>query len=346
MTRLLHTLFAAICIFFTCCGSTSNAYGLTEPETPASPPEASQRKVVIGYLPLGDWEFESQFSTIQWEYLTHLNISFAHVKADGTLNVASIQNRIHSVRDIAHKHNVKILISLAKNNKGDFATAINDPLARKTLINEVLAFTRENKLDGFDIDYEEYDNWDANFPSLLALAKGLHEQKDKDMLMTCAVNSRWLKYGTEWAEYFDYINLMSYDRGAFTDKPTQHASYDDFVKDLEYWNKICRAPKSKIVGGLPFYGYSWDEDLKEQVDEVRGIRYHAILSHFGVQAAEKDNIDNTFYNGRPTIRKKCNFVKKNDYAGVMIWQLFQDAHNDNSDLKLINVVGETMMESL
>lgn len=70
--------------------------------------------------------------------------------------------------------------------------------------------------------------------------------------MTCAVNSRWLNYGTEWEQYFDYINLMSYDRGAFTDKPVQHASYDDFVKDLKYWNEQCRASKSKIVGGLPF----------------------------------------------------------------------------------------------
>ncbi len=59
-------------------------------------------------------------------------------------------------------------------------------------------------------------------------------------------------YGTEWEQYFDYINLMSYDRGAFTDKPVQHASYDDFVKDLKYWNEQCRAAKSKIVGGLPF----------------------------------------------------------------------------------------------
>ena len=342
MTRLLHTLFVATCIFLTCCGSTSNSNIFTEPETPVSPPEVSEQKVVIGYLPLDDWEFESQFSTIKWEYLTHINISFARVRADGTLNTTSIQNRIQNVRDIAHKHNVKVLISLAKNGKGEFTTAINDPMARKTLTNEVIAFTRDNKLDGFDIDYEEYDNWDTNFPSLLVFAKSLYDKKDKDMLMTCAVNSRWLKYGTEWAEYFDYINLMSYDRGAFTDKPTQHASYDDFVKDLEYWNTTCRAPKSKIVGGLPFYGYSWDENLTGIVDEVRGIRYHAILSHFGAQAAEKDNIDNTYYNGRPTIRNKCNFVKENDYAGVMIWQLFQDAHNDNSNLMLINVVGEAM----
>ena len=162
--------------------------------------------------------------------------------------------------------------------------------------------------------------------------------------MTCAVNSRWLNYGTEWEQYFDYINLMSYDRGAFTDKPVQHASYDDFVKDLKYWNEQCRASKSKIVGGLPFYGYSWEESLQDAVDDVRGIRYSGILKHLGNEAADKDNIGKTYYNGRPTIANKCKFIKENDYAGVMIWQLFQDAHDDNYDLKLINVVGREMME--
>lgn len=340
MKHTLQLVAITICCFFMSCAPAANNQNSTV--EPDSSPTDKQPKVVIGYLPLDDWEFESQFSTIDWKYLTHVNVSFARVKADGTLNTTPVQNRIANVRDVAHKNNVKILISLAKDKPGSFTAAINDPKARKTLIEQVLTFTRENQLDGFDIDYEEYDNWDTNFPSLLILAQGLYAQKDKDMLMTCAVNSRWLNYGTEWAQYFDYINLMSYDRGAFTDKPVQHASYDDFVKDLEYWNIQCRAPKSKIVGGLPFYGYSWDEELKDVVDDVRGLRYHAILSHFGREASEKDNINQTFYNGRPTLQKKCKFVKENDYAGVMIWQLFQDAHNDNQDLKLIKTVGEAI----
>lgn len=339
MTHLLHTLFTVACIFLTCCGAseTNNSSSPLSPEIPDSPTKKA-KQVVIGYLPLDDWEFESQFSTIEWKYLTHINASFIRVKADGSLNLDPVRARIRDVRDIAHQHNVKILISIAKNGKGEFTAAINDPKARKELIKQIIGFTKEYELDGFDIDYEEYDNWNVNFPSLLIFANGLYRAKDKDMLMTCAVNSRWLNYGTEWAQYFDYINLMSYDRGAFTDTPTQHASYEDFIADLKYWNEECRAPKNKIVGGLPFYGYSWDESLKDIVDDVRGIRYHSILEHFGPKAADKDVIDKTYYNGQPTIRKKCNFVKENDYAGVMIWQLFQDAYEEPH--KLIKVVGE------
>lgn len=342
MTRLLQTLSITICILLMSCTSTSSGANiLLPPEVPDTQPEKVQQ-VVIGYLPLDDWEFKTQFAFVEWKYLTHINMSFARVKADGTLNIESIRDRIREVRQTARKHNVKVLISLAKNGKGEFTAAINDPKARKELVKQIVTFTKEYELDGFDIDYEEYDKWDVYFPSLLIFAKNLHDAKDEKMLMTCAVNSRWLNYGTEWQQYFDYINLMSYDRNAFTDTPAQHASYDDFVKDLEYWSTVCKAPKDKIVGGLPFYGYSWDENLKDIVDDVRGIRYHTILEHFGNEAAELDVIDQTYYNGQPTIRKKCNFVKENEYAGVMIWQLFQDAHNDNQNLKLIKAVGEAI----
>lgn len=338
MTRFAHTLLVTICTFLTCCAST-NANSPLEPKSPTLQPEVTP-KVVIGYLPLDDWAFENLFPSIEWKYLTHINASFARVKADGTINIDPVRERIERVRETAHKHNVKILISFAKNSPGEFTTAINDPKARKELIQQVISFTKEYKLDGFDIDYEEYDNWDKNFPSLLDFARGLYLAKEKKMLMTCAVNSRWLNYDTEWEQYFDYINLMSYDRGAFTDTPTQHASYEDFVKDMEYWNGQCQAPKSKIVGGLPFYGYSWDESLKDVVDDARGIRYHTILEHFGLGAAEKDVTGKTYYNGQPTIREKCEFVKNNGYAGVMIWQLFQDTYQEQQ--KLIKVVGEIM----
>lgn len=343
MRHLLLTLVTSISIFLTCCSSSSVNGNTLASKTPGPQPDKTQQ-VVIGYLSLNDWEFENQFSTIEWKHLTHINASFAHVKADGSLNINAVQERIGKVRDTAHKNGVKILISIAKNNKGDFAAAINDSAAQEKLIDEIITFTRKNLLDGFDIDYEEYENWDVYFPSLLVFVQGLNAKKDKDMLMTCAVNSRWLKYGTEWQQYFDYINLMSYDRGAFSNTPTQHASYEDFVKDLTYWNEQCCAPKNKIVGGLPFYGYSWDESLKGVVDDVRGIRYSSILKQLGKEAAEEDNIGKTYYNGRGTIKKKCNFINENKYAGVMIWQLFQDAHQDNYSLKLINVVGEAMQQ--
>ena len=43
-------------------------------------PEVTQ-KVVIGYLALDDWEFESLFPTIEWKYLTHINARLCKSKS-------------------------------------------------------------------------------------------------------------------------------------------------------------------------------------------------------------------------------------------------------------------------
>lgn len=296
------------------------------------------RPVVVGYMPLNDWEFSDRFPHIRWDCLTRINVCFARVKADGSLDLERVKDRLPAVTAKAREEGVEVLISLSKRNAGEFAAAVNDPAARSALVGNILSFVRENGLDGFDIDYEEYDDWNARFPGLLAFVRELREAKDPDMLMTCAVVSRWLNYTEAWHTYFDYIHVMSYDKGVYTDTPAQHASYDDFVKDLEYWVGTFRAPESKLVGGLPFYGYSWDEGVP--ADEVRAIRFHSILTCFGPEAADLDQVSETYYNGRPTIRKKCRYVTERGFAGVMIWQLFQDAHDDG--LKLIETVGREM----
>ncbi len=316
---------------------TTNIYNVQLPDLQEEFQTAS--KVVIGYLPASDGEFDSQFGNIHWEYLTHVNVSFASAKSDGTLNTAKVpESKLNQIRTKAHEKGVKVLISINKNGKKEFADAIKNEATRKALVTNIVSLTKQNGLDGFDIDFEDYDYWDTN--SLLAFAKALYEAKDETMLMTCAVVSSWLTYTTQWQQYFDYINVMSYDKGCYTATPVQHASYETFVSDLNYWVNTCKTPKSKIVGGLPFYGYSWDDDVKK--DDVRAVRFNGILKHFGPTetVADADQMSKTYYNGRKTIRKKCQYVLDNDFGGVMIWQLFQDAYQE--DLKLIKTVGEVI----
>lgn len=297
--------------------------------------------VVIGYLPLNDHEYSASFDAVKWEHLTHLNASFARVESDGSLDLNEVASRISETRDVAHANNVKILISVHKKSSGSFIKAIDSETKRKKLAQQIIDFTRYNNLDGFDIDYEDYDNWNANFHNLLEFVKDLHKIKDDNMLMTCAVETPWLDYGIEWHKYFDYINLMSYGFKALnSDEPVQHSPYSKFVDDILYWEEMFEAPKHKIVAGLPFYGFSWD-DISGR-DKARGIRFHRILSAFAEveDIADRDSYSKTYYNGKNTIRQKCQYAVDNKYGGVMIWQLFQDAYEDKD--KLINVVGETV----
>ncbi len=102
-----------------------------------------------------------------------------------------------------------------------------------------------------------------------------------------------------------------------------------------------RAAKSKIVGGLLWIFLGGKSARRSGCRSWNPRR--ACSNILEMKQRTKDNIGKTYYNGRPTIANKCKFIKENDYAGVMIWQLFQDAHDDNyMTLKLINVVGREM----
>lgn len=309
-------------------------------------PAPVQKRVVIGYLPLNDYLFDTEFESLHWEYLTHVNISFLLVKADGSLDDTRVSKRIRNVVETLHRKEIKVLISLAKQKDGTFATAISNEETRNNLVNNIISFTITNGLDGFDIDFEEYNHW--NLAHLLEFTRQLdearkmwYEDTEEKLLMTCAVNGV-NRYTKEWAEYYDYINIMSYDkRMPSFSSAGQHASYDDFVNDLTTWSEQI-APKSKIVGGLPFYGYSWDK--KTGIDDVGAIRFKGVLKYYGATPEVADANSQggtTFYNGRPLIRQKCQYVLDENYAGVMIWQLFQDAEQE--ELKLINEVGNVMV---
>ena len=102
MRNLLYVLLTVVSILFTSCGPSSSTNNPQEPNVPQPQPQPQPevtQKVVIGYLPLDDWEFESLFPSIEWKYLTHINASFARVKADGTLNIDPVRERIESVRE-------------------------------------------------------------------------------------------------------------------------------------------------------------------------------------------------------------------------------------------------------
>lgn len=301
----------------------------------------TERAVVIGYLPGSDWEYDAEFKNIRWEYLTHINVSFLYVTAAGELLDGSVSAHLEEIRIEAQKHDVKVLISLQSDGQRGFAEAIKTEEVRKKLAANAIRYVREHQLDGVDVDFEIYD---AVGPDLLAFVKELYAQKDPEMLQTCAV-ATWNAgqgYSTEWHKYFDYINLMAYDFTGGWAQEGQHASYDQAIGLVNLWLTTLQAPASKLVLGLPFYGYSWDDVAG--VDNVKAIRYHQILTNYpGQDVAGKDQVGRTYYNGKPTLLKKCRYVKEHQLAGIMIWQLFQDAKTEGESL--LKAVGEEMRDN-
>lgn len=329
--------------------SCSGAPAANSPDTPADGgdneetvvPEPSGRGFVFGYVQPAPWNFEQCFPLVRWDCLTHVLPSFCYVLPDGSLDSEVLDLYIRDIRDEARRHGVKVIPSFrSTHGKAWFSEAISAPESRERLADNITRYVAKYGLDGVDIDFEEYDRLSANLGNLLDLFRRVRSKMDESLLMTCAMNpGKWLKYGKEWHTCFDYVNVMSYDKKS--DTPGQTASFESYVSDMEYCHRELGIPYSKMLGGLPFYGFSWDKI--PGTDSAGGVTFHNIMECYRDKvsdAKDRDNVGNTFYNGHKTIMRKCGYALEKGLGGVMIWQLFQDARLDRESLLV--AVGEKM----
>lgn len=311
-------------------------------------PDPEKSGLVFGYVQPASWNFDKSFPAIQWDCLTHIIPSFCYVQSDGTLDSSVLDQYIKRLRDEARKHGVKVIPSFRSTGGKDyFSKAVATPELREKLAVNITRYVGKYGLDGVDIDFEEYERVASNRENLFDLFTRIRGKMDKTMLMTSAVNpGKWLKdggYGKNWHTYFDYINVMSYD-AKNGDKPVQTASYEQYVEDMEYCHEGLGIPMHKMMGGVPFYGYSWDKI--PGTDDAGGISFNSIMEYYRDKiddAKDRDNIGDTFYNGHKTIRKKCEYALEKEMGGVMIWQLFQDSRRP--DECLLSTVGDTMLKN-
>lgn len=133
---------------------------------------------------------------------------------------------------------------------------------------------------------------------------------------------------------------MAYDFSGWWTGPGPHSSYEDAIGSgsdevstgLAYWVNYRGWPKEKILLGVPFYGRDFD-------DNGKSISYRTIASQFP-EAPEYDQINNIYYNGKETIRRKATYIVENQFSGIMMWELAHDAPEDS--ISLLNVIDEVI----
>ncbi|MDR1981581.1 MAG: hypothetical protein LBQ39_08195 [Tannerellaceae bacterium] len=326
-----------LCLFVgTVCCSKTDAEPKTENSTPENPtPDPDTEKeenYVVAYLIAEEYAS----GNVRWDAITHLNVSFLFPNEDGTLSDASLRNNIAQIVSEAHKHQVKVIVSMRDAAEKQFANAII--YNKSKLADNLLKYVEKNNLDGFDIDFED---WSVNNVAthLLLFSKELHDKKKETVLQTCAVNTWDRGYTKEWHTYYDIINVMSYDWHGPWNSEGQHAPFNESIQSIEFWKKEMGAPAGKLTLGLPFYGYSWNKGDAPGT----AYRYSEILTKYPDKDVHSvDQIDKLYYNGKATIERKCLWAKENKIGGVMIWQIGQDAKRDEDSL--LKAIGNIMLE--
>lgn len=281
---------------------------------------------VVGYLPT--WaSFATNSQKVDFNKFTHINISFANPNANGVLDEGLSDQVLDAFIDSAHNHNVKVLISIG--GAGASETIWEDLMSnskRDNFIEQLMTYLTSHDFDGIDVDLEAgaiTDDYDE-FVAELSV-----KTQNEGMLMTAAI-AMWNgdTVPNQALSAFDFINLMAYDAtGPWSaDNPGPHSSYSFAQQNLNYWVNTRGVAPEKCVLGVPFYGYDFAK-------AGQAITFRNIVN-LSSNAVNQDKTNEVYYNGKPTIGAKTVLGIEN-YGGVMIWEITQDAPTPNSLLDTI-----------
>ncbi len=173
------------------------------------------------------------------------------------------------------------------------------------------------------------------------------------------------------AQYLDLINIMSYDLFGAGDKIAGHhanlskgnqalmpeSKRDRSVKSAVLEHIEFGVPREKIVVGIPFYGKRWKEVGPENNGLYQSGVFDRGLSQDKIHQLQGDEsyrefwdtgAENAFlyssekkewvtFESRRSIEHKIHFVKKEQLAGVMFWELSEDPSGSLLDAIDINL---------
>lgn len=329
-------------IFAMCCVLVALAScSKTSTNVPAREKPVFAGKMVVGYYPV--WHGADYHP--DYDKLSLICLAFAKMKADGTLDYDNLYNA-KAVIDSAHAKGVKVVVSL-RDTPGVSEAIASDSL-RAALARQTRECIEALDLDGVDVDYEEWGGDDVTKrKNLEKFYQDIRGEIGDGYLMTAAVRAP--THQADWLDasllsHLDYVFPMTYDEcGAEGElgwgKVGQHASYEYFCDALDFFTDELQVPAEKICMGLPFYGYEFQSE--DTTAGGRGIGYARILeSHPDVEADQLDNIGLLWYNGVPTIRRKCEHVMDKGVKGVMIWEITTDT--DDTEKSLLNTIWTTL----
>ncbi|MEO6218867.1 MAG: glycosyl hydrolase family 18 protein [Ginsengibacter sp.] len=299
----------------------------------AQPQEEKSKFRIVGYYSLKS-AMEVDLKKVPFDRLTHINLYFLNPDTVGNFNQDF--TAIIPFIKAAHRNNVKVIPSIAGGGQHTYYHDLLKDDKRAKFINDLLQIALKYDFDGIDVDIEGSDI-DENYETFAVELAGVLKTHNK--LITAAIAVFYKDVLSDKAlEQYDFVNIMSYDHtGPWAPgKPGPHSTYDQAVKDLDYFGTVRKIPKEKMVLGVPFYGYGFGPTL---TSPPISLNYGQIMDQFP-EAGFTDSIVMPagaimYYNGIGTIKKKTALAKEKA-SGIMIWQVLGDAPGDKSLLKAIN----------
>lgn len=278
---------------------------------------AGEGPCLAGYLP---YHAAERFEAASHPGLTDLILFSAEPRADGSLDASRLAKVPWSRLAEARAAGLRIHLCLGGWGRSrHFAAATADARLRARFVAETAAFCAERGLDGVDLDWE-HPRGPAQLAAYGALAAELKAALAgrRGTVSITLAGAAQLPPGA--AAKVDRVQLMAYDL------PGRHATAEAATARAEQLLKAGVAP-GKLVLGVPFYG-------RGVTDRERTLPYREILARFKPGPAQ-DDADGLHFNGPATMARKAAWVRQRGLAGVMAWELTQDAAGEASLLRAL-----------
>ncbi len=260
------------------------------------------------------------------EFVNHLDrIFFFGMSPDTAGNFIVKENYLKSYQIIRSKmtKGQKILLVV-----GGGATSKNmhimgnDSIKRNTYANKLVAFAKEHKFDGIDMDWETYSKsgprLEVPTENLIKLLSAIKEQMPKNFILTAALggSKNSAKQAADILYLVEDVSVMLY---ASVTKEGLHAPMSYVIERLQNFTAV-NFPNDKLLVGVPFYGRTTDK---------KTMVYRNIVDKLTPGDTQTGIYDGYSFNSVGLLKEKVKYLKEHGYRGIMIWETTQDAPYSN-----------------
>jgi spore germination protein YaaH len=224
--------------------------------------------IVHGYHPY--WISDAAADDYRWDLLTHLAY-FSYEVDPSTGEAVTVRAwRTSTVIDRAKAAGVKVLLTVTNFGAADNRTLLSSPQARDVLVTRLISLLQERGGHGVNIDFESLPGDQRG--NLVSFFEELRMRLDAaraagsipDAVITVAAPA--VDWNGAWdvaalSSSIDLFFVMCYDyswsgsANAGPVAPVRGMNYN--VERTLRWYLDEGAPASKLLMGVPYYGYDW-----------------------------------------------------------------------------------------
>ena len=346
----------------------------TTPISPLAPSEVHQNEVgrppsqyiVFGFAPY--WNLK-KLTPNSVESITHFAYFNLHLNSDGGLYTRlnrqeedpGFTNYKRLLAGTVNRGTKPLILTFMPESQAALSSILTSQSTRTQTIATITHTLSQSHASGVNIDFEPLGDIPPSLrDGFTAFIKELKKQLDltpnasnlKPLLTisiypSSAARPRIL-YLSGLAPSTDYFVVMAYDYtmpGSSSAGPNSplRGSGDlfehDIIKNIAELSRLV--PSSKLLLGIPFYGYQWDTVDQSKYSPVESYgsvasleRIEAMLADHTLEliwdrnsltpygiASQSGQISQIYFENETSIRLKLEFVKSANLGGIAIWAL-------------------------